>query len=142
MTSSTVWSLWFGVTRKGVKSPPRAALMRRERVGAEFDDAAGDDGVLGEEEFVIPVDGVEQVSANGLAVAHGKVLVDAQGEGFRREEYRLRSGIGPRRKKVRGRRPEPISTSLRSILRDSTLSGDEKSRGHGRVLVGWMQSFS
>ena len=49
-------------------------------VGAELDDAAGDDGVLGEEEFVIAVDGVEEVSANWLAVAHGKVVVDAQGE--------------------------------------------------------------
>jgi hypothetical protein len=49
-------------------------------VGAELDDAAGDDGVLGEEEFVIGVDGVEQMSANRLAVAHGKVFVDAQGE--------------------------------------------------------------
>jgi hypothetical protein len=50
-------------------------------VGAELDDASGDDGVLGEEEFVIGVDGVEQVSVNRLAVAHGKVFVDAQGEG-------------------------------------------------------------
>jgi hypothetical protein len=49
-------------------------------VGAELDDGAGDDGVLGEEEFVVGVDGVEQVSANRLAVAHGKVFVDAQGE--------------------------------------------------------------
>jgi hypothetical protein len=49
-------------------------------VGAEIDDAAGDDGVLGEEEFVVGVDGVEEVSANWLPVAHGKVLVDAQGE--------------------------------------------------------------
>jgi len=49
-------------------------------VGAQLDDAAGDDGVLGEEKFVIGVDRVEQVSANWLPVAHGKVLVDAQGE--------------------------------------------------------------
>jgi hypothetical protein len=50
-------------------------------VGAEIDDAAGDYRVLGEKEFVIGVDGVDQVSANRLAVAHGKVFVDAQGEG-------------------------------------------------------------
>jgi len=49
-------------------------------VGAELDDAAGDDGVFGEEEFVVVVDGVDQVSANRLPVAHGKVLVDLQGE--------------------------------------------------------------
>ena len=49
-------------------------------VGAELNDAAGDDGVLGEEEFVVGVDGVDQVSAKGLPVAHGEVLVDAQGE--------------------------------------------------------------
>jgi hypothetical protein len=46
-------------------------------VGAEFDDAAGDDGVLREKEFVIAVDGVHQLSANWLSVAHGKVLIDA-----------------------------------------------------------------
>ena len=49
-------------------------------VGAEFDDAAGDDGVLGQEELVVGVDGVDQVSANRLTVAHGKVVVDAEGE--------------------------------------------------------------
>jgi hypothetical protein len=49
-------------------------------VGAELDDAAEDDGVLREEEFVVGEDGVEQVSANRLTVAHRKVLVDAQGE--------------------------------------------------------------
>jgi hypothetical protein len=48
-------------------------------VGAELDDAASYYGVLGEEEFVVGVDGVEQVSANRLAVAHGKVFVDAEG---------------------------------------------------------------
>ena len=31
---------------KGVKSPPMAARIRRERSFAELDDAAGDDGVL------------------------------------------------------------------------------------------------
>ena len=49
-------------------------------VVAEIDDAAGDDGVRGEEQFVVGVDGVDQVSANRLAVAHGKVFVDAEGE--------------------------------------------------------------
>ena len=32
-------------------------------VGAEFDDAAGDDGVFGQEELIVSVDGVEQESA-------------------------------------------------------------------------------
>ena len=49
-------------------------------VGAKFDDAAVDDGVLWQEEFVVGVDGVEQVGANWLSVAQGKMLVDAQGE--------------------------------------------------------------
>jgi hypothetical protein len=48
-------------------------------VGAEIDDAASDYCVLGEEEFVVGVDGVEEVSANRLAVAHGKVFIDAEG---------------------------------------------------------------
>ena len=48
--------------------------------GAELDDASRDNGVLGEKEFVVSVDGVEKVSANWLPVTHRKVFVDAQGE--------------------------------------------------------------
>jgi len=49
-------------------------------VGAELDDAAVHHSVLGQEEFVVSVDGVDQVSANRLSVAHGNVVVDAEGE--------------------------------------------------------------
>ena len=49
-------------------------------VGAELHDAADDDGFGGEEEFVVAVDGVDQVCPNGLSVAQGKMVVDTQGE--------------------------------------------------------------
>jgi hypothetical protein len=46
-------------------------------VGTQFDDAASNNRVLGKEELAIAVDGVHQLSANCLSVAHGKMLVDA-----------------------------------------------------------------
>ncbi len=73
-------------------------------VVAELDDAAGDDGVLGEEEFVVVVDGVDQLSANWLPITHWQVLVDAQGErGPGGKSAAFRSGIGLRRARGRGR---------------------------------------
>ncbi len=50
-------------------------------VGAQLGDGAGDDGLRGEDECVVGVDGVDELGANRLADAHGKVVVDLDGEG-------------------------------------------------------------
>ena len=65
---------------KGCEIASHAGADAARAIVAKLDDAAGDDSVLGEKEFVIVVDGVDQLSANWLSVTEGKVVVDAHCE--------------------------------------------------------------
>ncbi|GGA77306.1 hypothetical protein GCM10011507_30730 [Edaphobacter acidisoli] len=45
-------------------------------VRVERGDAAGDDGLCGEDEFVVGVDGVDELAVDGLADLHGQGFID------------------------------------------------------------------
>ena len=60
-------------------------------VGVKIDDSAGDDGVFGQQELIVGVDGVEKVGADRLAFAHGVVPIDGQGEWRARRDGARRS---------------------------------------------------